>query len=351
MAVSMIWEKEMNIRIGIICPSEIAFRRFLPALQNIDEYEYIGVAVANAAEWAGEQDASSEKTKVALEKEYEKANQFVEQFGGIIFEGYEEMLKSDKIDAVYLPLPPALHHKWAKIALKNGKHVMIEKPSTCCLNDTLELIELAREKGLALHENYMFVYHDQLKVLQDIIDQGRIGDIRLYRINFGFPRRAEGDFRYNKALGGGALLDCGGYTLKYASMLLGDSMKIVQANLHSCDGFDVDIYGSAVCMNDAGQTVQIGFGMDNQYQCSLEAWGSKGILKTGRVLTAPAGLVPKVEITCGMDTTIEELPADDTFQKSLRMMLECIQNEQIRFQEYDLIQTQAARVDEFKTLV
>lgn len=339
----------MTVKIGIICPSEIAFRRFLPALQNIEEYEYVGVAVANAKEWAGETEAS-ERTKATLEKEHEKANQFVEQYGGTIFEGYEVMLTSDQIDAVYLPLPPALHHKWAKIALQNGKHVMIEKPSTCCLTDTSELIELARENNLALHENYMFAYHDQLKVLQNMIAQGRIGDVRLYRINFGFPRRAEGDFRYNKALGGGALLDCGGYTLKYASMLLGDSMRVVQANLNSCDGFDVDIYGSAVCVNDAGQTVQIGFGMDNQYQCSLEVWGSKGILKTGRVLTAPAGFVPKVEIICGNEIVVEELPADDTFQKSLRVMLECIQSEQTREQEYDLIRLQAARVDEFRKL-
>lgn len=339
----------MKAKIGIICPSEIAFRRFLPALQNIEEYEYVGVAVANAKEWAGETEAS-ERTKTALEKEHEKANQFVEQYGGTIFEGYEAMLTSAQIDAVYLPLPPALHHKWAKIALQNGKHVMIEKPSTCYLSDTAELIELAKEKSLALHENYMFVYHDQLKVLQNMIAQGRIGDVRLYRINFGFPRRAEGDFRYNKALGGGALLDCGGYTLKYASMLLGDSMRVVQANLNSCEGFDVDIYGSAVCVNDAGQTVQIGFGMDNQYQCSLEVWGSKGIMKTGRVLTAPAGFVPQVEIICGNETVVEELPADDTFQKSLGKMLDCIQNDQIREQEYNLIRLQAARVDEFRKL-
>ena len=60
----------MTVKIGIICPSEIAFRRFLPALQNIEEYEYVGVAVANAKEWAGETE-ESERTKATLEKEHE----------------------------------------------------------------------------------------------------------------------------------------------------------------------------------------------------------------------------------------------------------------------------------------
>ena len=51
-----------------------------------------------------------------------------------------------------------LHHKWAKLALLNGKHVFVEKPSTTSLEDTMDLISVASEKGLALHENYMFVY-------------------------------------------------------------------------------------------------------------------------------------------------------------------------------------------------
>ena len=43
-----------NIRIGIICPSEIAFRRFLPSLQKEDGFTYMGVAVADPSEWDGE---------------------------------------------------------------------------------------------------------------------------------------------------------------------------------------------------------------------------------------------------------------------------------------------------------
>ena len=41
------------IRIGIICPSEIAFRRFLPSLRNVKEFTFAGVAIASPAEWAG----------------------------------------------------------------------------------------------------------------------------------------------------------------------------------------------------------------------------------------------------------------------------------------------------------
>ena len=110
-----------KIRIGIICPSEIAFRRFLPSLQLAEGFEYVGVAIASKKEFVG-------ATDEILAKERQKAQTFVDSYGGKIFEGYETMITSNEIDAIYLPLPPALHFKWAEKALLNNKHVFVEKP-------------------------------------------------------------------------------------------------------------------------------------------------------------------------------------------------------------------------------
>ena len=162
-----------------------------------------------------------------------------------MYNNYNELLSSADIDAVYIPLPPALHFKWAKMALENGKHVLLEKPFTTSLSDTEELIRIAKEKNLAVHENYMFSYHTQLDWIKNKVSEGVIGDIRLIRIDFGFPFRGANDFRYNKALGGGALLDCGGYTIKLATMFLGDTAEVKTSQLNYKEGFEVDIYGSA----------------------------------------------------------------------------------------------------------
>ena len=255
------------IRIGIICPSEIAFRRFLPALKEAGCFEYAGVAIANKEEFVG-------ATDEILAKEKAKAQTFVDSYGGKIYEGYRNLIKSEDIDAVYLPLPPGLHYQWAKVALNAGKHILVEKPCTTTLANTQDLLKEAESKNLAVHENYMFAFHDQLKAVNDIVDSGEIGDVRLYRVSFGFPMRAQNDFRYNKALGGGALLDCGGYTFKYASMLLGPSAKMKYAQSNNIDGFSVDMYGSAALVNDKGVTAQVAFGMDHNYKCELEVWGS-----------------------------------------------------------------------------
>lgn len=330
-------------RIGIICPSEIAFRRFLPALKEASCFEYAGVAIANKEEFVG-------ATDEILAKERAKAQTFVDNYGGKIYEGYRKLIESEDIDAVYLPLPPGLHYQWAKVALAADKHILVEKPCTTTLANTNDLLQEAESKNLAVHENYMFAFHDQLKAVNDIVDSGEIGDVRLYRISFGFPMRAQNDFRYNKALGGGALLDCGGYTFKYASMLLGPTAKMKYAQSNNIDGFNVDMYGSAALVNDKGVTAQVAFGMDHNYKCELEVWGSKGTIYTNRILTAPAGFTPEVIIRKGNEEEKRNLPADDAFKKSILHFCKCIEINDDRKENYQSLLRQAALVEDFKQL-
>lgn len=329
-----------KIRIGVLCPSEIAFRRFMPALKQLDRFEYIGLAAATKREFTGED------SDEIMPSELEKAQSFVREHGGKIFSGYQSLIGSDEIDSVYIPLPPALHFKWAKMALERGKHVLLEKPFTTSLQDTEELISIARAKKLALHENYMFVYHSQLDWIKNKIAEGAVGDVRLIRIDFGFPFRGANDFRYNKALGGGALLDCGGYTLKLASLFLGESARVTASQLNSKDGFEVDIYGSATLTNDDGLTAQVSFGMDNSYKCSLEVWGSNGTIYTNRILTAPAGYEPTVIVRNENDEQSYTLPADDTFRKSIEHFGRCILNDSVRIEHYGNILNQSDRVEQ-----
>lgn len=330
-------------RIGIICPSEIAFRRFLPALKEARCFEYAGVAIASKEEFVG-------ATDEIMAKERAKAQTFVDNHGGKMYEGYSTLIHSDEVDAVYLPLPPGLHYRWAKEALTAGKHILCEKPCTTTLTNTEDLLKDANGKGLAVHENYMFAFHDQLEAVNEIVRSGEIGEVRLYRISFGFPMRAQNDFRYNKALGGGALLDCGGYTMKYASMLLGPTAELKYAQSNNIEGFSVDMYGSAALVNEGGITAQIAFGMDHNYKCELEVWGSKGTIYTNRILTAPAGLIPEVIIRKGNEEEKRNLPADDAFKKSILHFCKCIEDADTRKANYGTLLRQARLVEDFKRL-
>ncbi|WP_369283539.1 Gfo/Idh/MocA family protein [Oscillibacter sp. GMB15532] len=308
-----------QIKLGILGTSEIAFRRFLPALSKCDEFEYVGVASRNI----------------------ERTQPFVECFGGKGYGSYEELLTDESIDAVYIPLPPALHDEWGKKALKNWRHIFIEKPFTTSLADTKALLSLAEEKRLAVHENYMFVYHSQLPAIEKLLADGKIGELRLIRAAFGFPKRRETDFRYNKALGGGALLDCGGYPVRLAAHLLGDTARVTTARLNQPAGYGVDLYGSATLENEAGQVAQISFGMDNSYKCELELWGSTGCLTANRIFTAPAGFAPVVTLRTTQGTEEIVLPADDSFLNSIRGFARTINSPALRAEQMATIQREA----------
>ena len=195
---------------------------------------------------------------------------------------------------------------------------------------------------MAVHENYMFVYHSQLAWIRE--HMAEMGELRLIRIDFGFPFRGANDFRYNQELGGGALLDCGGYTLKLAGYFLGGSAQITTSQLNMKPKFGVDIGGSATLVNDQGLTAQVAFGMDNSYKCSLELWGSKGTLYTNRILTAPVGYEPQVVIKIGDNEQVYTLLADDSFGKSIAYFGKCIEDEAQRIEHYAEIRRQAQLV-------
>lgn len=334
-----------KLRIGVLCPSEIAFRRFMPSVTKIAEVEYVGVAVANEEEWFGK--ICQSNNLQILDGELEKAKRFQELYGGRIYTSYGDLLSDQAVDAVYIPLPPALHYRWAKKALENKKHVFVEKPSTAAYEDTLDLVNLASSNGLALHENYMFNFHSQIDYIENEMQKGTVGNVRLFRIAFGFPFRGKNDFRYNRQLGGGALLDCGGYTIKLATRLLGGNVQMHAKQLNYVDGFDVDIFGCATLSNEEGLCAQISFGMDNSYKCELEVWGSTGRIYTNRILTAPAGFNPTVMIQSGNEERTVVLDADDTFEKSIRYFIACISDPETRKASYDSMLLQQRLVEQF----
>ena len=263
-------------------------------------------------------------------------------------ETYAELIKRSDIDAIYIPQPPALHYQYAKMALEAGKHVLVEKPATIRYEQTKELVYLARDRGLALHENYMFQYHRQLEVIRKLISDGIIGEIRLLRGAFGFPLREADDFRYVKRLGGGALLDAGGYTIKLATILLGDSIKIDSAHMNNVEGYEVDMYGSICMSNDEGTVFHAAYGMNNSYQCKLEVWGSTGMIASERIFTAPDSyeVILYVENKNGKKEI--KVEPDSHFKKSIECFVREISDEVKREQMYDAIEKQAVLVDEVK---
>lgn len=318
-----------QIRIGILGAADIAVRRFLPALQHVDGLVFAGVAISG-------------------ESRREKAEEIISRYGGAVYPGYEALLQDTEVEAVYIPQPPAFHYRWAEQALRQGKHVLLEKPGTTTLPETEALIALARQENLALAENYAFCHHGQIALIRSAIAEGMLGRLRLIRAAFGFPYRDSGDFRYHAALGGGALLDCGGYTLKAAQMFLGDTTRVCAASLVWEDIHDVDLFGSVMLENRDGLTAQVSFGMDNSYKCELEIWGSKGCLLSPRLFTPPADLAVNVNVRTAEGEKILTAHPDDQFGHMAERFLECIREREAAEAEYDGLRRQMQLMEQVR---
>jgi predicted dehydrogenase len=291
-----------KIRIGVLGCAQIAERMMIPAIKAIEDADLVAVA---------------SRTK-------EKADYFSEKFSCQPICGYENLLQIKEIDAVYIPLPTGLREEWILKALDAGKHVLSEKSLAMDFGSACKIIERAKKYKLVVIENYMFQYHSQHSFVRKLVGQGEIGEIRVFRSSFGFPPLGMDTFRYNPLLGGGALLEAGGYPVKAMQIYLGEDLELGGAFLHYDDHSNVDILGGAIFRNAKGEIAQIAFGFDNYYQCNYELWGSKGKITVERAFTPPPGFTPKVYLEKQNYKQEFVLPADNHFMNVFEEFMRAI---------------------------
>lgn len=313
------------LRIGILGTASIAKRYIIPTLFEMqNSYTLLGVATRHASK---------------------------EIIPGVnLIEGYENLVLKDDVDAIYIPLPNALHYEWVKKALKNGIHILVEKSLTCNFNNTIELIELAKNNNLVLVENFQFRFHRQLEVIKELLKSRRIGKLHTLRSSFGFPPFADDDnIRYNAALGGGALLDVGAYGFKIAREFLGNDISVKAAKSFFSTVRDVDVSGAAFITQNNGDIIaQTAFGFDHFYQCNVELWGSEGKISTERIFTAPPGFTTEIKIET--KTGIEILPVepDNHFKNMLQHFYDLCTRKKSLEEEMEQNYHQARLIEEFK---
>lgn len=284
-----------KLRVGILGCAKIATRSLIPSFAAHSRFVVDAIASRDPA----------------------KAGSVASQYGCRAMD-YETLVTDPDIDLVYVPLPTGLHAEWVARCLHAGKHVLCEKSLAGTLPEVEALVAIARQKERLLIENFQFRFHSQHKTIRTILDSGKLGEIRCFRSSFGFPPFQDpNDIRYNKALGGGALLDAGAYTLKSISVVLGEGFRVKAATRWQPADSEVDLGGGAYLENAAGVMVEVAFGFDHFYQCNYEIWGSKGHLIAKRTFTAPPGFTPEVVVHTGAGVEIMKLLPDDHFANML----------------------------------
>jgi predicted dehydrogenase len=149
------------------------------------------------------------------------------------------------VDAVYIPLPNALHAEWTARALRAGKAVLCEKPLCGSLAETEQVLAVARETGTPLWEAFVFPFHEQMAKVRGLLADGAIGELREIQSNFAFVLDHPDDFRLRRGMAGGALNDIGCYPVRLAVELFTGELESAWASATlGGDGVDVDLAGS-----------------------------------------------------------------------------------------------------------
>jgi predicted dehydrogenase len=130
-----------------------------------------------------------------------------------VLPSYADVLADPEVEAVYDPLPNALHGPWNRAAIAAGKHVLSEKPFASNAAEAAEVRDAARRAGVTVMEGFHHVYHPVVRRLLELVDTGELGDVVHVDATIAMLPPDDGDPRWSLELAGGALMDLGCYGL------------------------------------------------------------------------------------------------------------------------------------------
>ena len=121
-------------------------------------------------------------------KDSNKLNKFQEEFeidNNYCFNNYENLLKNNNIDIIYIALPTSFHHEWISKCLEKGKKVLVEKPATMNSSEIIDIKKNYFDKEIFFSEAFMYMYHPQIKKTVELINEGEIGKLISMESSFG----------------------------------------------------------------------------------------------------------------------------------------------------------------------
>tara|TARA_Y100000389_G_scaffold171077_1_gene178528 strand:+ start:71 stop:1096 length:1026 start_codon:yes stop_codon:yes gene_type:complete len=166
----------------------------------------------------------------------EKLNQFKHNFKlkkEYLFNNYEDLIKCEDVDIVYIALPNNLHFRWIMKCIKENKNILIEKPAVRNFTEAKKIEKEIIDRNLFFSEGYMYRYYPQIKKVIEILKTDQLGKLismettfsnnLLFKKKFFFfkkKRKIKSDNRlFNKNLGGGSILDLGCYTISFSLLI------------------------------------------------------------------------------------------------------------------------------------
>lgn len=211
-----------------------------------------------------------------------RAENFARQHHIIAESSYQTLVERSDLDIVYIATTHNFHYENALLALRHGKHVLVEKPFTVNAEQARTLVALAREKQLFLMEAIWVRFLPTMQKLKELLSRGVIGDIKAFNLSFGgfapehyLPRLVDPE------LAGGVTLDMGIYPITFINYFLG-ALPTAHKSFARMSDRGVDEIATYQFQYDSGclATVITSFNLMTKFEAMI--YGAKGYIEFPR---------------------------------------------------------------------
>lgn len=269
---------------------------------------------------------------------------------------YRELLDDDSIDVVYIGTPHPQHRDVALAAIERGKAVLVEKAFTATYAGAKEVVDAARAQNVFLMEAMWTRFQPAIQAAKEVVAWGRIGDVVSVQGDLIANRAFDPSERlFNRAMGGGALLDLGVYPISLAQFFLGEVKEVHCAARLYPNGVDA---AASITLKHIGDSL-------SSLVCAFDGHGPGGFLISGTkgwieiqprfhhptsITINRSGVLPRVietraigkgyahqfaEVTQRIlagDTESSTMPLSDTLEV-MRVLEECTDQVGIQYEE------------------
>jgi len=223
-----------KIRFGVLSTANIGIKKVIPAMQQSELTEVTAIASRD----------------LAKAREAAKALEIPTAYGS-----YEELVADPNIDAIYNPLPNQLHVPWTAKAAEAGKHVLCEKPLSMTVAEAKTLLDVRARTGVKICEAFMIRSFSQWLRLRELINEGRVGELRAVNAHFSYFNVNPANIRNRTETGGGGVYDIGCYCIQAARYAFGQEPQRVVALVERDPEMGTDRLASAILDFPSGQAI------------------------------------------------------------------------------------------------
>jgi predicted dehydrogenase len=180
-----------------------------------------GIGRAHRNAWA---QVPGAKIAAVVDVDASRAKAMAKELRAKAFADLHEMLRAVEVDAVDVCTPPAFHRAPVEAALAAGRHVICEKPLADKPPSARAMVKAAKAAGKLLMTAFCHRFHPPVARLKELIDEGRFGEIRMFRNRFAGPFAGVEDvwFSNPKVSGGGCLMDTSVHSVDLFRFLCGE---------------------------------------------------------------------------------------------------------------------------------